>query len=110
MTLQLYHFKLMNFDTRTIIDLIKLNDNLKNDMLLILEEERSLIKKTNHKKIVDDNTIKSDIFFENTIPQLKDCLKSFLKSGLNGMNLLILRGIININNVDYLNVVTVLTH
>ena len=100
----------MNFDTRTIIDLIKLNDKLKDTMLLILEEEISfnkrIVKKQKVEKYVDD----SSTFSDTIIPQMKDCIKVFLKKELKDVDLSIIGELITINNVDYSIVIKFLTN
>ena len=100
----------MNFDTRTVIDLIKLNEKLKDSMILILEEEKSFTEKIGKNEKVDKYMFTSDSFLETIIPQMKDCLKTFLKKDLTSMGLSVIRGMVNINNVDYSNVVKVLTN
>lgn len=100
----------MNFDTRTIIDLIKLNETLKNEMTLILEEEKKFISIINKNKIVDDFMFSSDTFVKIITPHMKECLRLYLKKNLKDMGLSIISGIVNINNVDYTHIVSVLTN
>ena len=92
----------MNFDTRTVIDLMKLNEKLKDDIIFILEEESLFIKK------VDEFMFISDTVLETIIPIIKDCLKYFLKKDLNTMDLSVIKGMVDINNVDYSELVNML--
>lgn len=100
----------MNFDTRTVIDLIKLNAKLKDSMVSILEDEKLFVKKNMKNKITSKNLFDCDDFLQIVSPQMKECLKLFLKKELSVMGLSVMRGIININNVDYSNVVKILTN
>ena len=72
----------MNFDTRTVIDLMKLNEKLKDDIIFILEEESLFIKKVGKNAKVDEFMFISDTVLETIIPIIKDCLKYFLKKDL----------------------------
>lgn len=42
-----------------------------------------------------------DIFVDSIIPLLKDTIKRFIKNNLKVVGLPILKGIVNINNIDY---------
>jgi hypothetical protein len=83
----------MNFDTRTIIDLIKLDSDLTEDLRYTIMEEQKFSEKIQQYDY--------DIFVESISPLLKDVIKSFIKKNLKGIGLPILKGVINTNNVDY---------
>jgi hypothetical protein len=83
----------MNFDTRTIIDMARLDVNLTEDLRYTIAEEQRFSEKIQQYDY--------DIFVDSISPLLKDKLKSFLKRNLSSINLPILKGMVNINNVDY---------
>jgi len=83
----------MNFDTRTVLDLIILDDNFKKTLHSIVDGEQLFSENIGH--------FNSDIFIESITPLLKDNIKMFLKTELKRMNLYVIKNIINLNNVDY---------
>lgn len=83
----------MNFDTRTIIDISKLDFDLNEDLVRTIKEEQLFSEKIEQYDY--------DIFVESIVPLIKDKLKFFLKKNLKDIGLPILKGIINIDNVDY---------
>lgn len=83
----------MNFDTRTVMDIIQLNDELKDELFEIIFQEHLFNEKY--------NMLNTDKFSDAISPLIKDSLKKFFKRGLTGMGLSVLKGTININNVDY---------
>ena len=83
----------MNFDTRTIIDISKLDFDLNDDLIRTIKEEQLFSEKIEQYDY--------DIFDESIVPLIKDKLKFFLKKNLKDIGLHILKGIINIDNVDY---------
>jgi hypothetical protein len=84
----------MNFDTRTIIDIINLNTELKESLFeIVLTEQES---------IEDKDEFNEDVLVNSSVPVIKNRLKDFLfRKELKNMELGILKGIININNIDY---------
>jgi hypothetical protein len=84
----------MNFDTRTILDIISLNGELKESLFeIVLTEQESLD---------DKDEFNEDVLLNSAIPVIKNRLKDFLfRKELTNMELGILKGIININNIDY---------
>lgn len=98
----------MNFDTRTVSDLIYLNDDLRFEIISILEEEEFISKKNGINTIINENRFVSAGFVSVVLPSIKDCLKSFMKKDLNKIGLSVLKGTIDFNNVDYKHIVTVL--
>lgn len=91
----------MNFDTRTINDLIQLDADLKFEILSILEDEKFISKKNGINNKINDSKFISDGFVFVIEPNIKDCLKTFMKKDLNKIGLSVLKGTIDLNNVDY---------
>lgn len=91
----------MNFDTRTIVDIIELSSELKKELQSMVDNELVFFLST-------DNLTDED--FNNAIyPQIKDELKSFLKSKLKTIDMQILKGMVNLNEVDYKHLVNHIT-
>ncbi len=84
---------MMNFDTRTIIDLIRLNENSIKDLRHIIHEEQKFSEKIQQYDY--------DIFVESISILLKDRIKFFIKNNLKEIGLPILLDVVNINNIDY---------
>jgi hypothetical protein len=84
----------MNFDTRTVMDLINLNNEFRESLFEIILEEQSMIDSTDE--------FRDKVFVETVSPIIKSRIKDFLfRKELTKMNLGILKGTINLNNVDY---------
>lgn len=83
----------MNFDTRTILDITKLDLDLSEEIKKTIKEEESFSEKIQQYDY--------DIFVDSIIPLLKDKLKLFLKKNLKQIELPILKGMVDINNIDY---------
>ena len=83
----------MNFDTRTVMDIIELNDELKDEIFEIIFQEHLFSEK--------HDMLNANKFSDAISPLIKDSLKKFFKRGLTAMGLSVLKGTININNVDY---------
>lgn len=83
----------MNFDTRTIIDVTTLDLDVKEDLKNTIKDEQLFSEKIEQYDY--------DIFVSSIEPLLKDKLKFFLKRNLKEVGLPILKGIIDINNIDY---------
>lgn len=84
---------IMNFDTRTIVDLIRLADEYTDDIRYTIMEEQKFSEKIQQYDY--------DVFVDSISPLLKDKLKLFLKKGLKEIDLMILKGLINMENIDY---------
>jgi hypothetical protein len=84
----------MNFDTRTVLDIISLNEKLKETLFeIVLTEQESLD---------DIDQFNEDVLLNSATPIIKNKLKDFLfRKELTDMGLGILKGTININNIDY---------
>jgi|688.fasta_scaffold241082_2 hypothetical protein len=83
----------MNFDTRTLIDVTKLDLEMTEDLLRTIKEEQLFSEKIEQYDY--------DVFVDSIIPLLKDKLKLFIKSRLKEIGLPILKGMIDVNNIDY---------
>ena len=92
---------LMNFDTRTVLDLISLDTQLKEEILSILIEEEKLLSKKIKKNSTKSPDSKTELSYESTIPTIQDCLKMFLRKDLKRIELSILKGSIDLNKVSY---------
>lgn len=87
----------MNFDTKTVMDIIELNDELKDELFEIISQEHLFTEK--------HDMLNMNKFSHAISPLIKDNLKKFFNRGLTGMGLSILKGTVNINNVDYTHLV-----
>lgn len=83
----------MNFDTRTIIDLVKLDQDLIEDLRYTIAEEQRFSEKIEQYDY--------DVFVDSISPLIKDALKTFVKNKLKHINLPILKDVVNLNNIDY---------
>lgn len=83
----------MNFDTRTIIDITKLDLDFTEDLRITIAEEQKFSEKIQQYDY--------DIFVDSISPLIKDKLKIFLKKNLKQIGLPILKGYVNVDNIDY---------
>jgi len=83
----------MNFDTRTVLDLIRLHNDFSKTLRSIIDGEQLFSENIGQ--------FNSDVFIESITPLLKDNIKIFIKKELKNMNLYHIKDIINLNNVDY---------
>jgi hypothetical protein len=83
----------MNFDTRTVIDLIKLDQELLEDLRYTIAEEQRFSENIEQYDY--------DVFVDSISPLIKDILKKFIKTKLKSIGLPILKGIVSIDNIDY---------
>jgi hypothetical protein len=83
----------MNFDTRTVIDLIKLDQELLEDLRYTIAEEQRFSENIEQYDY--------DVFVDSISPLIKDILKKFIKTKLKSIELPILKGIVSIDNIDY---------
>jgi hypothetical protein len=85
----------MNFNTRTVIDLITLDDDLKNKLNRIVDDEKLFLFS------MGDSSIDEAEFIASVCPLIHDNLKRYIKLDLRSTDLSFLKGIINLNKVDY---------
>jgi len=85
----------MNFNTRTIIDLITLDDDLKDKLNRIVDDEKLFLLS------MGDSSIDEAEFIASVSPLIHDNLKRYVKLDLRSTDLSFLKGIINLNKVDY---------
>jgi len=83
----------MNFDTRTVTDLISLDSDLKDALRMLIDQEQLFSENIGQ--------FNDDVFIESITPLLKDHLKSFLKKDIKKMELPFINNMINLNNIDY---------
>lgn len=83
----------MNFDTRTVIDIISLSDDLRKELQSMVDDELTFLLSTSD--FTDDD------FFNAVYPQIKDHLKLFFKNKLKTIDMPILKGMVNLNSIDY---------
>jgi len=83
----------MNFDTRTVTDLISLDSDLKDALRMVIDQEQLFSENIGQ--------FNDDVFIESITPLLKDHLKSFLKKDIKKMELPFVNNMINLNNIDY---------
>jgi|APGre2960657373_1045057.scaffolds.fasta_scaffold03545_8 hypothetical protein len=95
MTFQILFIKLMNFNTRTIIDLIELDSDLKSKLNRIIDDERLFVLS------MDDASIDETDFIITISPIIHETLKRYVKIDLRGTDLSFLKGMINLNAIDY---------
>lgn len=85
----------MNFNTRTIVDLINLDYDLKSKLNSIIDDERLFLLSMN------DASIDEVDFIITISPIMHETLKRYVKIDLRGTDLSFLNGMINLNEVDY---------
>lgn len=85
----------MNFNTRTVIDLITLDDDLKNKLSRIVDDEKLFLLS------MGDSSIDEVEFIASVSSVIHDNLKRYIKLDLRSTDLSFLKGIINLNKVDY---------
>lgn len=87
----------MNFDTRTTLDVIKLNNDLKEKLLHIIDTELGAMSAE-----FDMSDDKLDAEFLKIVkPILHGYLVRFFKNELKNTDLLFLKKLVNLKNVDY---------
>ena len=85
----------MNFNTRTILNLIELDSDLKSKLNRIIDDERLFVLS------MDDASIDEADFMITISPIIHETLKRYVKIDLRGTDLSFLKGMINLNAVDY---------
>lgn len=85
----------MNFNTRTIVDLINIDTDLKNKLNRIIDDERMFLLS------MDDTSIDETDFIITISPIIHENLKRYVKIDLRSTDLSFLKGMINLNEVDY---------
>jgi hypothetical protein len=85
----------MNFDTRTVIDIITLNDSLKQKIFQTIDAELLLFNYTH------DVERDEDEFALAIAPLLKRYIEQFFKTEFKKSELYLIRKTINLKNVNY---------
>ena len=83
----------MNFDTRTMLDITKLDIHFKEDLKSTITEEQKFSERIQQYDY--------DVFVDSISPLLKDKLKMFLKYALKESELSIIKGMVNLEKIDY---------
>lgn len=83
----------MNFDTRTVLDVILLDPNLEDVLAALIDAEKILWTKSG-------NTSENE-FVRSIIPLVKDEINFYVKTRMYRQNLGFLSTIINLDKVDY---------
>lgn len=91
----------MKFDTRTVTDLISLDEELKKRLQDSIDEELLLFD--------GDERFTEENFAELMTPILKDHIKQFMKNDLKKLDLLFLKKIIDLGKIDYKELIDYLT-
>lgn len=90
----------MNFDTRTLLDVITLDKSFEREIENRILEEKKLWSKTG-------KTSNND-FVQSIIPIIKDEIKNSIKSTLYKEQLLFLSSYIDLDNVDFYHLIPTL--
>lgn len=83
----------MNFDTRTVLDVILLDPDLESILTALVDAEKFIWIKSG-------KTSEND-FVRSIIPLIKDELKFYMKTRLFKMKLSFLNTIVDLDKVDY---------
>jgi hypothetical protein len=83
----------MNFDTRTVLDLMIIDPDLERNISAIVDGEKFLW-------VSNGNTSQND-FVRSVIPLVKDELKFYMTTRLYKIKLGFLKKIVNLDKVDY---------
>lgn len=83
----------MNFDTRTVLDLILMDSDLERNLSAIIEAEKYVW--------VSQGNTSENAFVKSVIPLVKDELKFYMKNRLFRVKLSFLSKLIDLDKVDY---------
>jgi len=87
----------MNFDTRTVLDLILIDSDLERNLTAIIEGEKYIWTSVGNKS--------ENAFVKSVIPLVKDELKFYLKNRLFRQKLSFLSKLIDLDKVDYFHLI-----
>lgn len=93
----------MNFDTRTVLDIISLNDSLKQKIFQVIDTELLLF---NYSHDVERD---EDEFALAIAPLLKRYIEQFFKTDFKKSDLYLIRKSINLKNVNYKQLIDTVT-
>ena len=83
----------MNFDTRTVLDLMILDPDLELNISALVDAEKYLW--------IDSGKTSENDFVRSVIPLVKDELNFYMKNRLYRLKMTFLRKMIDLNKVDY---------
>lgn len=83
----------MNFDTRTILDIILIDPDLEIILTALVDAEKVIWSKTGKTSETE--------FVRSVIPIVKDELKFYMKTKLHRLKLGFLRKMIDLDKIDY---------
>ena len=83
----------MNFDTRTILDVILLDPDLESILTALVDAEKVLW--------VNSGKTSENEFVRSVIPLVKDELNFYMKIRIHRLKLGFLKKMVNLNKVDY---------
>lgn len=89
----------MNFDTRTVLDILLLDGDLEAVLVALVEAER----------IIWNGTSKNE-FVKSVIPLVKDEIRFYMKHRAHRKSLGFLKKLINIDKVDYYRLIPAIVH
>lgn len=87
----------MNFDTRTVLDIILLDPSLEDVLTAIVDAEKVLWVKS--------GKTSENEFVRSVIPLVKDELNFYMKTRLHRLKLGFLKKMVNLNKVDYFHLI-----
>lgn len=87
----------MNFDTRTVLDLMIIDPDLERNVSAIVDGEKFLW--TSSGKTSQNEFVKS------VIPLVKDELQFYMKTRLYRIKMTFLKNMVNLENVDYFHLI-----
>jgi hypothetical protein len=91
----------MNFDTRTVLDLMILDPDLERNISAIVDAEKVLW-------VSNGNTSQNE-FVRSVIPLVKDEIKFYISTRLYRLKMNFLKKLINLDNVDYYQLIPAVT-
>lgn len=87
----------MNFDTRTVLDIILLDPDLESVLTALVDGEKILW--------VNMGKTGENEFVRSVVPLIKDELRFYMKTRLYRMKLNFLKNMVNLDKVDYFHLI-----
>lgn len=89
----------MNFDTRTVLDILLLDSDLELVLVSLVEAER----------IIWNGKSKNE-FVKSVIPIVKDEIKFYMKHRIHRKKMGFLKSLVNLEKVDYYHLIPAIVH